>query len=792
MNRPLVLVATACIVGMLLGLTGLLSGIVIPIILVLTGLIMVTGARRWPLWATPGIVLLFLGAGALNWNARHVQEVGDPLLRHVLQQPEDTVYTLEGTVEKPDILLDSGNYLQFTLRADTLLRDGQSTPLRGGVLVRWQKTSDPVFHGERVQVTGQMDATLGRVNHGFRSVEAYRRNQDVHTLIRVYGDDAVQHIQAASSFSPAHLASRFRHILAARLEQAVPEDALPFILTVWLGDRRRIQENTYSTFIESGTAHILAVSGLHMGIVFVSVSYMLGLFIRRPRLRNVLVMTVIFFFAFMAGTRVSSMRAAIMIALYLMAEILDREPDAPTALSIAAIIFTLHDPDVLRDPGFQLSFASIASLLLFRAPLSERLYRLPGIFRDGLSSTLAVQIVPFPLAITLFHVFPVIGIIINLLVIPLLGVILWLAFLTSATAFILPGAAPLFGHAAAPFIYFIAQFTQYAADFPYGHIYLTSPTIWAILVYFCAAACLWVALTRQLHRFRYYLAAGGLILLMPFFWKPWSTPAEATFLDVGHGDAAVIRTPEGQTWLVDTGDNNEFVDTGRRVIAPYLWANHISRLDAIFLSHPDRDHMGGTPYILEHFTVGVLYLGPTSFDTPLENEILAICEQRGIPVLRLKQGDVLSLDDTKLTVLYPTVNGMAGASDNDQSLVFQVSWPGMDLLFTGDIEKAGEAAVTKLVNPVGMVKVPHHGSATSSSPAFVQATRPSIAVVSVGRRGRRSVVRQEVLDRWEAVGAQVYRTDRMGSIRVQTGPDGLEISQARVDKGFPVRKKMAN
>lgn len=788
MNRPIVLAGLGFAGGTLLGSTDVAGEWVITAMLAVTALLLFLTARRRPRYAAFALIALFAALALLLWNVRHASAPGDPLARYAAANPETIPYTLAGRVERPDVWLSDQDYTSFVLRCDSVAARGQHLALEGGVLVRWSRLdgAPPIYPGDRVRVEGPLTLSLTRINPGTPSPEDYYRRHGVHTAMRVYGPDAVELLDHASWYNPAHLLARFRGHVARSLEEVVPHASLPLVLTVWLGDRNRIDPDVYATFLESGTAHILAVSGVHTGIIFASLAFFLRLVITRKRLRILIILAAVFAFALFAGARVSSLRAAIMIALYLTAGWFDREPDAPTALSLAAILFLLHNPDVLFDIGFQLSFVSIGSILLFSDPLYARLTALPMPLREGAASTLAVQLLPLPVALRAFHVLPLAAPLVNLLVIPLLGVLLWLAFITSALTLVFRPVALLFAYALHPVAQAIHFLARSVADTP-AHAYLPAPSTGAIAAYALFALALYFALAGRRARVTWGAAAATAFFVAVAVWRPMHLPAEVTVLDVGHGDAIFIRAPGGGTMLVDAGDSSPFTDYGRRYVAPYLWNNYETHLDVLLVTHPDRDHIGGARYILEHIPVGAVILGPMPFTGTLEDALIATCRGRGVPVHRLGKGDSFWLGDARVDVLHPARGEAVAADRNDNSLTVRVAWPGFSILLPGDLEAAGELAALPNLSAATVLKVPHHGSGTSSTDPFLDAVRPSVAIVSVGPRGQSTVLDPSVVARYTARGIPLLRTDRLGGIRIRPDGAGLRIHAARPERGYLTR-----
>ncbi len=785
MRRPLFWVAAGLLAGSLLASKGVVPGFVAPIVVVALGGGLPYLLRERSVWAVVGIVIIFLGVGALLWNVRHMKPTGDGLIELAFSKPESTRFELTGMVERPDIFLDKSGYMQFILRVGEVAVSGTRHAVTGGTLVRWTNPDEPLYSGQRLRVSGKLERTIGPVNPGIGGVEDHYRRRGVHTVLRLRGPGAVELVAPASRLSPFYWASYWRNSLAARMAPYLHPEIKPFVLTVLLGDRRRIANEDYRAFLESGTAHILAVSGVHMSIVFLTISFALRLVMKNLFWRTLLTMAAVLVFALLAGARVSSLRAAIMLILYLTADLFQRERDATTALSLSAILFTLVQPDALNDGGFRLSFLSVASILLLSKPMGEKFTLLPSWMRESVAVACSVQILSLPVAVFMFHIVPVVGVFVNLLVIPMLTLVLWLSILVSLCSFVLPPAAILFGSALYPVVWLIQWLAESAASLRGGHVYLSTPTLWAIVAYYGAIACFLAGLLRWRKRLWPYAAVVCLAATI-ILWTPWRTDAEITFIDVGQGDSAFVRAPNGETMLIDGGDRYGLSDMGQRVVAPFLWGNHTRRLDYVIVTHSDRDHIGGLPYVLDHFSVGALVVGPGDQDAELMIALLEQCAGLQIPILRVKAGDKLKFGSATVEVVHPPGDWPAHSSDNDQSVTLRVSWPGLSALLTGDIESDAEARLAQEDIQATILKVPHHGSKTSSSVPFVESVDPKIAVFSTGRAGQRSVLGEEVLQRYRERNILSYRTDTLGGIRITQTPGGLLVEGARQQRGYPI------
>jgi len=800
-NRPLVWVAVAYVAGIGAAKAGVCPGAALPLFLCAAGLGLILFASRVAATRPLSVLLCAFAAGALLWNVRHSEPPGDPLSRYVATRDDlddNPEWTIEGTVRFRGLAaLYSTEW--FGVDVDRVTLQGETYSLRGGVWVLWTESTGekspfqakrraselppgvPVYAGDRIAACGKLSLAWNRMNFGVSTPEDRKRLQGIHAYLTSRGPSGVICIERAPWWSsPRTFASHVRLGISKRLAEVIPEPALSFVYTVWLGYSAMIDSEHYQGYTVSGTAHIFAVSGLHVAIIFASASWLFRMLLRSRKLRALAIIAVVVIFVMFSGARVSCLRAAFMVIVYVLADLLNRERDAPTALSLSALVLLGWHPDTLFDGAFQLSYLSVASILLFSKPIQEHLQFLPRFLREGVTTSFAVQLLPLPIVISWFHVFPLVSIPANLVVIPLLGVILWLCLFTTLTALIAPQVAVIFGHALLVPVWAIQTFTNFVASLPYSHFRLTSPTLLAILCFgLTLGLCLWALHGR---RRSIWLYATLPAILTVMLWHPLTPKPSVDFLDVGHADSICVQSPGGRVLLVDGGDIRN--EAGERWVAPFLWSNHIARIDYMVVSHPDADHIGGLFSILDYFEVGQVFMGPET-DAELETEFLERCCKRKVPVCRLEAGDTLDLGGMKAAVLHPAEDWPSTHNVNDQSLVLRLDWDQTRILLTGDIEKTAEAVVGAEACGAELLKVPHHGSKTSSSPAFLEAVNPQHAIVSTGKMWGRKPMPPEIADQYRAAGIRLWRTDHLGGIRVVKKNGETSIQCVRETRGYP-------
>jgi competence protein ComEC len=733
------------------------------------------------------LLLLCMALGCAEWALRAPPQDGDALFRRALDRPNQ-VAQLEGRISETPVFVPGMERLRFVLDVSALIEGKESISYSGRCLVYWSKPTAPLFDGERVRVSGKLRSDISSVNFGMTCLEDRCRQAAIFTRIAVNPDGLVR--VGVEHGSWQYWISRLRQAQADLLRAAVPADAVPFVLGVWLGERGEFDGELYDQFVVSGTVHVLSVGGMHVGLIYISFPIVLGMFIRSRRLRAVFAMLGVVVFSLAAGAQPPTLRAMWMVAAVLAYEMFDREPDTLTALGLSGFFMLAFDPSSLLDLGFILSYLSMGSLLLFQLPVAGMLLRLPRAAREGLAATVGAQLLCGPVAAWSFYILPAAGLVANLVVVPLLGIVLYLTFATVITAALWPTAALLPGHALWFAVWLTERTVAFGASLPASHFIVPRPTALGLALWFIAMYMVYRRITAPVPGTRrQWITVGAVTLLAVLCWPRWTQQTRIDFLDVGHADAACVVTPAGAVVLIDGGDLQQGFDHGKMTIAPYLRAHGIVRVGAVIATHPDSDHMGGLLYIVEHFPVGAAWLAPAGKQTgELETRFLEACQRRGVPVRRVSAGDEIPLPGGPMQVLGPHVGGLSGGGENDQSLVLRLGWGDQRVLFAGDIEAAAEKALSAGDCRADLLKVPHHGSATSSSAAFLDAVRPSAVVVSTRDAGRLMALGRGVAERYAARGLHLWRTDQHGGIRVLADGGRLTLSGARDGRGYTLER----
>ncbi len=651
-------------------------------------------------------------------------------------------------------------------------RDGPIPACRVEMRVRLPRGTPPLAAGTELRLTGEWRLLPSPVDPGrWPQSPAYRG----YLLARRAA------VAAPASFR-RHPLLALRGRAERQIRRLFPRNAALADALV-LGRRETLDRGLADRFAASGLVHLLAISGTHVALV-AAVLVLLGrvLRIRRDPTLWLTILLIALYLA-MIGAPPSAVRSGVMTALALLTVVLQR-PSAPLAIVAAAALAILAlDPMAALDAGFQLSYAGVLGIMLLRRPLLERI---PARLRRGrmkaLAESVAVSLAAFvataPVAAEQFGQVAPVSIVANLPAIPLSSLALVGIGAACALEPLSPGLARLVADGASLPLDGMQRVVDVAAAVPGGHAAVARPRWWI-----WAAAALAALLALELaggmrRRVRWALAplaACAAFLLLPIAAAP-ARGLEIAFIDVGQGDAVAIETPAGRWLLVDAGPWDEDYDAGRRRVLPWLRAHGARRIEALVLTHPHVDHVGGAPAVLREIPVGRLIDPGLAFGTPMYRDVLRAARDRHVAWNAARQDRVMRIDGVELRFLWPSADVLDAPEDpNDISAVIQLRYGEFSALLTGDAPAFVEHA---LVGRYGrslrsqLVKAGHHGSRTATSEEWLQTVHPALAVISCGRRNKYGHPAPETVARLRADGVQVARTDEDGTVVVDVAPGG--------------------
>lgn len=715
------------------------------------------------------------------------ETAGQPPGGGKIPQLEGKLVTLEGRVADCLISADESSgqviYLQEADITGSVLDQKHSNFLpihtdgsarQRGVICYTEEKQTPRL-GSRIRIRGKVRLFAPATNPGEFDRQAYYRRQGYDFAVQ----EAVLLGESRSFSRLRQLQWELRQYLTGVLYRTFPKREAGVLEAMLLGNKKQLEGELKSAFQKANISHILSISGLHISLIG------MGLFrlLKKGGLRLYpaagIAFVLLLFYGGMTGNSVSTRRAVLMFAFYLGAQMSGRTYDMLTAIGAAAAFLVLPNPKLLADSGFGLSFSAVSGVaVLIPAagklkkpcfkPVRSRWEKRKEKLWDALLGGLCVSIATLPLILNSFYEWNLYSVPANLLVIPLTGILLPLALLVLVLGAVTGSTGWLFVPVCLVRLLLgcFAWIAETAAALPGGMWYPGRMTWWKTLGFALAAALfLWRSHGWKRRRGVFFLG-----LLTAFLLLPVPAAPQVSVLDVGQGECIYIRSGAGKNYLIDCGSTSQS-DTGAYQVLPFLKAKGVRYLDAVFISHLDADHVNGLEAVLgeRKGMVRLLVLPESAREDEALPELLDLARRWRVPVRYMKQGDRAADGSLRLECLFPA-EGVREEDRNEGSLVLLMEMEGTRMLFTGDLGEAGERQLIEQagekIRGCDILKAGHHGSAGSSSQAFLEMVRPGMVLISCGRNNRYGHPAAETLERIEAVGSRYFVTAQRGALTV--------------------------
>ncbi|WP_240033892.1 DNA internalization-related competence protein ComEC/Rec2 [Planococcus salinus] len=552
-----------------------------------------------------------------------------------------------------------------------------------------------------------------------------------------------------------------------------------------IGERETMTEEDRLVYQTLGITHLFAISGLHVGIVSGMLYFLLIRLHIRKETAILLLLVALPMYAVVAGGAPSVWRAVSMVLTVLVASLFGARLPIAQVLLLSLCAFVLLDPYVMYQIGFQLSYGASFGIIYSIRFLSAS----QSLVKTGFLVTCIAQLSLYPLLLFYFYELSVSAFFVNSIFVPLYTMlILPVNFILLFLTWAFPPAADLIFHFYEPLRSWIGGVMEWLSFLPFQmwNPGKPEPLVLALLI---ATVLLFYSLAEQGFKYRQLL-----ILLLPaaaFSLWPYADPAlKVTFLDVGQGDSAVVELPYRRAvYLIDTGgvlrfDAEEFkkrqrpYEVGRQVVAPYLKGKGISTIDALILSHPDADHAEGADEIFRLFRVKELHATPGSAATDLMKALSAAAKEADIHY----PGKGSEWEEGGIQFSYWAPEDTEYEGNND-SLVLKMEKEAFSVLFTGDLEVAGENKIVERhkeeLRGTTILKVGHHGSKTSSGQSFLEAASPKLSIFSTGKDNRYGHPTEEVVERFQSLGLPTLNTAESGTIEIEYENGAVSVQTMR-------------
>jgi competence protein ComEC len=642
--------------------------------------------------------------------------------------------------------------------------------------------------GDRISAWGKLSLPRPGSNPGDPDYRAYFLRHGIGAVMRSNAED-VNILGQVIRYYPFRQMHQLRQKMGNGMTSYMEGTEAALLKGLVFGERTAIPAEIEWDFSDTGLVHILSVSGYHVALI----AGVIYAFLRLTNCSEIVVCKVTMFcigcYVLLVGFSPPVMRSAIMAAVLMGAEMLLRKKDALQALLVAGWLLLLWDPRQIYDIGFQLSFGATAGLIILSPGIAGVLDKyLPARTIKIVAATIAATLAVLPFLADYFQQISLISLLANLL----LTFPVSLLIISGMLAAILGSFWPPLAYSIIIFnnrlTEIIIQAVNFFAAVPFASIHISAFPWWLAIVYYLLLA--WVfqlfrpaflpdflRVWNDLRGRMLLLGACIAFVLIGRGYAVWGQGLEITFLDVGQGDAALIRTPHGCSILIDGGGSRGDgmgYDAGEKVIIPFLRREGIRSLDFAVLSHGHEDHAGGLCTVLRHIPIkGMLTL--TDRTSKQLADVLDACSAKNIPVFPATKGKKIDIDGVSMEVL--ASGGNLGERDdgNEASIVIRVTYGEYRFLFTGDLEGDAEEKLLEDDNEMKstVLKIGHHGSSKGTSQAFLDRVNPAFAIISVGETNPYGHPNQSVLQRLQERQIHVFRTDQDGAVSFWS--DGQKI-----------------
>lgn len=760
------------------------------------------GKRAWAL------LCIVAGAALALGYVRHRQVLHPTFpsdhLRSVMSEGE--LLYLEGTLERePEKIAGRSRWVVWSER---VWRPTGADEITGSLQITLRHTRREWRYGDRIRFWVRPLIPDPTGNPGGFDYPSFLARRQIYVTGYLENDEGVE-LLARGHPGLWSTMEYLRREIRRFMERSFSQDNGALMKALVVGDMGGISKGVRADFTAAGVNHVLSISGLHVGMLGLVVFFairLVGSFSATLLLRwNLLKVATFFsfvavvFYTALAGAMVPTVRSAIMIGVYELAVLLDREEELFSSLAFAALLIGLAWPGVIMDISFQLSFLAVLFIIWGlrrlqiwwparrrdelpqeRSRLRRRL-RQVGLY---LAVPLLATVGTGPMIAHHFGHLSWAGFLSNPAVVPLVGfAVVPLGLLIGFFSLLAPGLALPLVWLGERLLSLTHGWVGFFARLPLASTAVPIPNLTEVAALYCLILA-FLLVKRKGHLIVVLgIFSLGLLADGVYWWRErWNREElRITHLSVGHGDAAVIEFPGSKVLLIDAGGtaSGEF-DTGEAIVAPFLRSRKILKIDYLVVSHPRVDHYGGMRTIVEEFAPSELWSGPGKGKTARYEDLEEAVKSAGVKRVHLSSRDSCrAIEQVRVCVLYP-----AEDRTGDSSVVLRLNFGRANFLFAGDIDRRDEKALLQQGADLSsaVIKVPRHGSVTSSTEDFVAAVKPRLAIFSVGHRNPFGLPREEVISRYRAAGSEILRTDLDGAIVIETGGGNVRYRTFRGKK----------
>lgn len=679
-----------------------------------------------------------------------------------------------------------------------------------------KKSTEKLKYGDKIKAKGSFSEASSQRNYGGFNYKEYLKSLKVYGTIRANQLKVLSRNRLNNIFS---LANQVSFMVKQKIDSSMEESQASIIKGIVLGDSSDMDQEIQENFRISSISHILAVSGMHVSYLVIGINILLRNKVGKRKIRFITILFLIFYM-FITGFSPSVVRASIMSILVMGAGILYRKNDIWTSLAISLFLILIYNPFLIENIGLQFSYIGTIGIMVlhknvfrffrniriknrkWKYKFNRKVILFISKIKEILAVTLSAQLAIFPIMIYHFNLLGVYFFISNLLVSVIIGPIIIFSTIFIVFSLIFNPISKVICIVLKLLIQMLIVISN-LAKLPFSKLYLSTPQIWTILLYYILIIIFnfiyslytseklnntqvrvrnLIALAKYkifLNK-KKYLKKIFIIILMLFLFHFIPKNLEINFVDVGQGDCTFIVTPRNKTILIDGGgeDSDEF-DVGKSTLLPYILDKGYTKIDYIFISHFDQDHVGGILTILQEIKVEKVIISKQEENSENYRKFLEIVKENGVSVAIVKMGDSVNIEKgIYFEILWPTSEQIQENKLNNNSLVMKMYYHNFSVLFTGDIEEKAERKILEIYNGEkdkllsDVLKVAHHGSKTSTIEEFLNIVNPKMALIGVGKNNMFHHPSEETIKKLKKCRTSIYRTDEMGEITIHVNKSG--------------------
>ncbi|MEP7146250.1 MAG: DNA internalization-related competence protein ComEC/Rec2, partial [bacterium] len=789
-NIPAFKFSILLIAGILIGSEYLLNSFILLIILFVLIIILSVYKNKYSSFTLRSLIfLLIIFFGIYKSNLDYFSNESNSV-RFIPDMNRKTTAELTGIIsEFPEY--DSST-IRLIIDCNTLYTGDDTLVVDGSVIANIRSdqyknnnTSQPVLlAGDKISLTGTMSAPGCKRNPGEFD---YKKYLELHCIFKIFNVSGFENIKIISQNNSGFLYSNIifpvKKFMLRNIDRNIKGDEAAFLKGLITGERDDISSEMKDDFVNAGVMHLIAVSGLNVAYIVISLTLILSLF-RIPLIpRTAITIIFLIFYCLFTGSSASIVRASIMGILVLTAFLIERRINFFNVIGISVMLILTYDSKQLYDAGFILSYSATLSMGFFLKKFEKlfsgkiRNWNINGrkivMWTSALFFTsLAAQIGTIPITAIYFGKISIVSIFANIIAVPLANLSLAIGFFQILTAAFSEYLSSVISETNNILLSFQLLFIKRCANLDYAFIYVKDFSGINILSYYIILFILFFVNSSRKLFFNLILCI--LVISGNFIYNyDFVNPLNITFLDIGQGDCALIRTPDDKIILIDCGRITYKFNSGEKTIAPYLRRSGIYKIDLLIITHLHLDHIGGINYLLENFSIGKIIESGQRVSSEFVDKMDSLITVRNIQREAVRSGDLIDeLTNIRLYYLFPSDNFVSESGYtrdnnlNNGSVAFILKYKDVKIFFSGDIEKEGERFLYENYGDflkADILKVAHHGSITSSTIPFIIKNKPLHAVISCGMFNRFNHPSDIVLNRLNNAGAMIYRTDVNGA-----------------------------